>query len=243
MKIKLALDTDAVRQALAIERGAVTSATRSTLNRTAERARDDIRTEMGRVFDRPTPYTLNSMMIDYARRDRLEAQVRFKDGLGNKNRSPERWVGVQVRGGAREQKAAERRISWRRGNQPVFLVPTRFAEIDSYGNINRGQLTKILSEINALDDGNNKRDRVGKARGRRRREEYFAVFRSVPGLKPGIYQRRRTGFGNGVVPIYFFARKAPQYRQRLDFDGVARQSVERNLQAIWQDELAARRGG
>jgi hypothetical protein len=212
-------------------------ATYTTLNRTAVQVRQDEQEEMRRVLDRPTPYTLNSIGIDYANRDNLVAKVRFKDGLGNKNRCAERWVGLQARGGRRGMKASEGVLSRNvLGGRQVYLVPTKYAPLDAYGNVSRGAIVKILSSIRAL--GENSRSTTRKSRGGRRAEEYFAVYDKRPGLPPGIYRRLRTAFGNGVLPIFFFARQAPNYSTRFDFDGVARRSVQEHLQANWAAVLA-----
>jgi hypothetical protein len=212
--------------------------TYTTLNRAAALVREDEVKEMRAVLDRPTPYTLNSISIDYANRDRLKATVDFKAGIGNKTRSAERWIGVQARGGPRRMKAAEGQLSRNvLGGRPVFLVPAKDAPLDAYGNVSRGAMVKILSSLRAL--GENSKSKTRKSRGKRRQEEYFAIYNLRPGLKPGIYRRIKTGFGNAVVPIFFFARKPPTYSVRFDFDGVARRSVDQNLQRIWREVLAA----
>ena len=46
---------------------------------TAERVRDAEKREMQRVFDRPTPFTLNSLYLRGATPARLESRVWFKD--------------------------------------------------------------------------------------------------------------------------------------------------------------------
>jgi len=212
-------------------------ATYTALNRTAAQVKQAEQDEMRRVLDRPTPYTLNSVGIDYANRDNLTARVRFKDGFGNKNRSPERWVGLQARGGRRGMKASEGIVSRNLlGGRQVYLVPTKFAPLDAYGNVNRGAMVKILSSIRAL--GENSRSTTRKSRGARRAEEYFAIYEKRPGLPPGIYRRMRTAFGAGVIPIFFFSRQAPSYRTIFDFDGVAQRTVQQHLQANWAAVLA-----
>lgn len=239
----LQVNADDVRQNVELTRRQFRTVTMAALTRTAQRARSDLQDEMRRVFDRPTPYTLSSMQVEPATRDSLTAAVSFKSGLGGRSNAPEKWVGVGVRGGMRRMKRAERRLSFMRGGQQVFLVPTKYAQFDSYGNASRAQLVKILSALQALGDASQRKGR--KSRGRRKREEYFAVWTKAPGLPPGIYQRRRTGFGKAVVPIYTFARSAPAYPQRFDFEGKAQASAREQLPRIWsetQRELVQRYG-
>jgi hypothetical protein len=235
--IDIRIDTGPIEQLLDRHARRMRYVTYTTLNRTAAVVLKDEQQEMRRVFDRPTDYTLNSLMIEYAARDRLVARVRFKDGIGNQTRSPERWVGIGVRGGGRPMKASEGRLSREvLGGQQNYLVPTKFAPLDGYGNVNRGALIKILSSLRALGDASKSATR--RSRGRRRKEEYFAVYRARPGLKPGIYQRMKTAFGRGVIPIFFFAKSQPKYSRRFDFDATAQRSVDQNLQRIWQEVLA-----
>lgn len=229
------VNADEVRQGVELTRRQFRTVTMVALTRTAQRARTDLQDEMRRAFDRPTPYTLNSMQVEPATRDSLTAAVSFKSGLGAKSNAPEKWIGIGVRGGVRRMKRAERALSFTRGGQQVFLVPTKYAQYDSYGNASRAQLVKILSALQALGDASQRKDR--KSRGRRKREEYFAVWTKAPGLPPAIYQRRRTGFGNAVVPIYTFAKAAPTYRKRFDFEGKAQASARQHLPGIWSETL------
>ncbi len=48
------------------------------LTRTARHAVDELRQVMQRVFDRPTPYTLNALRVTPATRDNLTARVDFR---------------------------------------------------------------------------------------------------------------------------------------------------------------------
>lgn len=50
-------------------------ATSLALNRTAQAIRKDLRSEMERVFDRPTPFTLNSLQITSSSKTDLTAAV------------------------------------------------------------------------------------------------------------------------------------------------------------------------
>ncbi|WP_159993753.1 hypothetical protein [Roseomonas sp. 18066] len=240
MNITIEMLSKGLQEKLDTQRKRVREVTLRAVNYAAEEARDAVKREMAKVFDRPTPYTLNSVRVDYARWNNIEASVNFKQpSRASKNTPPSEWVGVQVRGGPRDLKRSERAISFKRGNRSFYLVPTRWAELDSFGNASRGQLVKILSALDSLKTRSRSKARGGKpkrSRGRRRNESYFAVFDERPGLKPGIYQRKASGFGSGVVPIYLVTRKAPTYSKRLDFDATVRRSLEMNLSRIWHEE-------
>lgn len=67
---------------------------------------DRLRDEMRVVFDRPTPYTLNSLRMVPARKDRLEARVWFKDEADGAQPASV-WIAPEVYGGPRRNKPAE----------------------------------------------------------------------------------------------------------------------------------------
>lgn len=52
------------------------------MTRTAQAVRDVQLTEMRRVFDRPTPYTMNSLFVQPATKRRPQAAVGFKEFAG-----------------------------------------------------------------------------------------------------------------------------------------------------------------
>jgi hypothetical protein len=54
-------------------------AIKNTLNKLAESTKQDAVSEMRRNFDRPTPFTLNSLFIKYATKQNLSARVFVKD--------------------------------------------------------------------------------------------------------------------------------------------------------------------
>ncbi|MGA4815434.1 hypothetical protein ACPA9J_10245 [Pseudomonas aeruginosa] len=58
------------------------------------------------MFDRPTPYTLNSLRMVPARKDRLEARVWFKDEADGAQPASV-WIAPEVYGGPRRNKPAE----------------------------------------------------------------------------------------------------------------------------------------
>ncbi|QBI77096.1 hypothetical protein [Pseudomonas phage vB_Pae_CF3a] len=62
-----------------LEQRQIPYATATALTRTAQGLMDRLRDEMRVVFDRPTPYTLNSLRMVPARKDRLEARCFVKD--------------------------------------------------------------------------------------------------------------------------------------------------------------------
>jgi hypothetical protein len=245
----------AVRQQLRANAEGIRDAARRTMNIMAMRGVRAIQEEMRRVFDRPTRFAINSLKwVEDLPGPAAEIRWRGSEEFGETARQG--YLKAQIYGGPRRQKAAERRLQRLRvGGQEIFLVPTRFAETDAYGNMSRGQMVKILSALEALGgpgqgfDGNRRAGRRG--RGRRRDEDYFAIWpgsasRQVPGgrllpnnLPPAIYRKFGEGSAAYIRPVLIFARKAPVYRKRLDPEGVVGAVVRQEMPAVWAQRLRA----
>jgi hypothetical protein len=133
-------------------------------------------------------------------------------------------------------------------------VPGRAARLDAYGNISRGQIVQILSQLRAFtgaetvsrnlvrrdgtrDKGNEsttakKALQLRNAAFRRAGGQYFAVGpQPRGGLVPGIYQRqvatrRLTGAPSPRPrPIMLFVDRV-QYEQRFDFWRAGQLAIE-----------------
>lgn len=219
-------------------------ATALALTRAAYAAKDDLRSAMERAFDRPKPFTLNSTMVDAATKKRLEARVSFRD-FAPKGVPAGRYLRAQILGGQRRLKAHERLLA-EQGYLPAgqALVPTRYADQDAYGNINPGQLVKILSALKASRDPTQNAG-TRPSRGKRKDEAYFAIVPGRPqgtagrggGLPPAIYKVIASGLGRIVVPVLVYAKALPSYEPRLDFDGVTFASIERHLPGLLGNAL------
>ncbi len=82
-----------------------------------------------------------------ARKDRLEARVWFKDEADGAQPASV-WIAPEVYGGPRRNKPAELQLR-AKGILPEgkYVVPGAGADLDRYGNIKRGQVTRALSGI------------------------------------------------------------------------------------------------
>lgn len=201
------------------------------------------------VFDRPTPFAINSPRVFKAGKNRPYAEVFLKDAprLGQKH-----YLLPQVEGGARPAKTFETLI----GNQATRLVPGRSVQLDPYGNAPRRLYGAILAQLGRFRDP--LQNQTPESRGKRKRRKDRGgfgkgdFFRVNPGqqgraahLAPGVWERVETGFGSAVRPV-FVEIGAAVYRQRLPFYDVAR----REFLARYETELArqirktlAKRGG
>jgi hypothetical protein len=208
-------------------------ATALAMTRTAQYAQQALAAEMSRVFDRPTPRTLNSTYVRPATKAVPIAQVKIKDE-GPSGIGPVKWLLPEIQGGSRSLKGFERLLE-RAGILPSgwWVIPAQGANLDAYGNVSGGTITKILAQLQALRDelDNEKRDVRAKRDRTRKQGRYFAVIPDRPPsnhLKPGIYERMGTTKAARLLPIFTFTSKAPRYGRRYDFYAVGeRASRER----------------
>ena len=221
------------------------------LTRTAKDVKADQRTEMAAVFDRPTRFTLNSLYVKPATKQDLLARVWVKD-----SERPTHYLLPQISGGNRPLKRFEEmlvRRGWMLSSERA--VPGEGAKLDSYGNISRGQIVKILSQLQAFYLAGSDANATGSKRStsKRRREAYFVSTgvgthpfgkRSWKrGLKQqtlprGVWVRRPDGvLGSKVSPVLIFVKGA-KYRPRYRFDEVAQATVTRVYAGHARDAVA-----
>ena len=239
----MAFRIDAVRQNLLasikpIERlflteKKVNQAMAGAITLTAVNVKDRLVQEMKTVFDRPTPWALRSMYATKAAPNRLFARVWLKDDFGLGGPSAAYYIEPHISGGRRSAKGFEQTL--RHGNRNVlgpdrFAMPGAEARLDRYGNMSRGQIIQILSQLNlqrtaGFDRGISNDPKKRKAAIKRAGGRFF---HAVIGGTEGIWQREFGG--NRVKPILIFT-KAPQYKRRLEFQKVADVEARNRLEA------------
>lgn len=215
------------------------------------------RTEMGRVFDRPTAWVQKGIRYKKARPDALSGQIDL-DFWGNKQGvAVDRVLAAEIDGGERRAKRHE--VALRRiGVLPdgMFIVPGEGAKLDAFGNMQAGQINQILSFFSAFGEVGYKANMKEKQRSRlkagsksRMGFEYFAV---TPGTKrtwgrangklgshkmaPGIYERVYLAHGTAIRPVMLFV-KPPRYAKRYDFYGVSGDTAEATFGQAYDDYL------
>jgi hypothetical protein len=197
-------------------------ATMVALNRTARRVKVEMREEMTRVFDRPTPYTLNSLMTHMATKRSPSAEVFIKDEQYG-GTPPAKYLGNQIYGGTRHAKSHElalRRAGILKGN--MYAVPAKDVALDKYGNIPSGKIMQMMSALGAAERSAGYQMNITRASLARhpKRARYFTI-----GSPPiGVFTRQ----GGVMKPFIMFVR-SPHYTQRLDFFGVGKRVVEEHL--------------
>lgn len=246
--IRIKVDTRDVERALQQLGRKAPAALADALTKAAYSARKAVQGEMKTVFDRPTPFTLNSMYVSRATPTRLEAKVDFKD-LEAKSVATNRshYLTVETFGGVRPLKQFEAALQ-RVGAMPEGwrAVPGPGAELDSFGNMKRGQITQIMSWLGAFKEvgfqaniTDKSRKRAMKGTRSRRGFAYFAVTGRDPRtrhLAPGVYRKTRTAWGWAIKPIVLFVPGA-RYARRLKFFEVGTAAGQRSLQTTLDNLL------
>lgn len=243
-----------------LEREQLPYAAMLALTRTAQVVADDLRKEMQVVFDRPTPATLNSLFIQPATRQKMEAKVWIKDGTSagpgggrvgqsgswGKGRAAIKWLTPEVYGGPRDDKGVEAMLR-RRGvlAQGQYVVPGEKLPLDRYGNVSRGTLNQMLSGARLFTQEGYNANATGSKRSRTKGhgQRYFVMFDSN---RNPFAVAERTGKGRSGLRVVLAFTRRPTYRKTLDWFEVAERSAEAALPIEFEkamaQALATRRG-
>lgn len=209
---------DQVEKALAdLGPNQVPFATSLALNRVAQLAVNTIRTQMNIFFDRPTPYTLNSLTVKYATKTKLTARVEHKLDAG-KGTPASKYLRPEIEGGSRNQKHSEKVLCRLVGMPDGYLIPGAGAPLDAYGNVRGSLITQILSALGGLSESGftGNRTKASAARKGAALKEYFVInANNARGKKPGIYRRDSTR----IVSIFFVVPKV-QYEVRYHMEDI-----------------------
>lgn len=230
MKLSVEINTSKLTRDLQLwQKQVVPLAIAKALTFTAKAVQRELQAEMGRVFDRPTRFTLNSTYIKAATPQTLEARVKIKDEA-LKALPAIKWLSPQIYGGYRGPKRSEMLLR-SRGilGADEFIVPGAAARLDAHGNMSRGQMQQILSRVGASRDAlSDAYGRVRKAKGQAYSETYFYLREPHGRLRArGIYRRvifPGTGLSK-VEPVLMFVKR-PRYRRRFDFFRIAEQTFQ-----------------
>lgn len=226
------------------------------LNWSIEDAKVAVQEEMRRVFDRPTDFTINSPQTHWSRKqdDPMVAWVTIKDWGSteggtveiqsntrvNKGTPAAAYLKPQIEGGGRGEKRFE---FWLRSSGYLpsgwFAVPAREAPLDAYGNVPRGFLVRMMTDLRSFTGEKSGLNRKpGRRKGAKATNAFFAVKPGGPKqtahLKPGIYWRLP---GRMLVCVFVFVTKV-QYQKRLDFQGVAERAAVEAFQRHWPNAWA-----
>ena len=228
MEVTITVDLKKVTKEIDGAKRQVLFAAAKTLTQIAKQTEAATRETMRREFDRPTPWTLNSLRTLPATKTKLEATVKLKDDAA-KSLTAAKALKHQVEGGQRANKKSEAAL-WRIGllASSEMTVPGEAAKLDQYGNMSKAQINQILSWFQAFGEQGYKANstaatRAKKAKGtRNKRGKRFYFKRDRPGR--GIYEATATSWGSAIKPVLMFVRKGT-YTQRIDIEQIARKQM------------------
>ena len=245
--LQIEVDVDDVlgRQFSALEKKNLDFAIVQASNKVAFEVRESWKRAAGRIFDRPTPRTLNAALYSKATKQKPYAEI-FLHDAASKGASPAKYLRAQVEGGDRRPKGMES-LLMSAGLMPRdgSAVPGNDAPRDQYGNVGSGQVRKILSQLRAGQDAGKTANETDEGRGRRLKRQrkrggggsFFLVQKQRGRLRPGIYERIGSGQGGAVRAMFIFSRKAV-YDARYDIFGIAAKEWNTLMPFYFERELA-----
>jgi len=204
----------------------------------AERVKTALETEIGVVFDRPTPLIQNGLRI-ISDRPSLAVRLGWKDIFGKNEPTVEhrgqlyadavsRTLIPQIDGGVRPPKPSERTLraaGLLRSSE--WLVPSRTAPVDAYGNIPGSVMAKIIADLGGFtrsgtsaNTGGAKRQyilgKVGTTRG------IFRIEGGADNLARGRWSL-----------VFLITTRAPVYRPRFKFY----ETAQKTFAAVYPGEF------
>jgi hypothetical protein len=235
------------------------SLTAKALTQAAFRVQDKTYAQMRSKFDRPTPFVMKGLRVKPAEKTEfpMEARVFVKDfPISGHNSFSDQYqsglaniIGHQFGGGRRQRKLLEARLQ-QRGliTASEYLVPGKAAKLDSYGNISRGQLQQILSQLYIRQSGYDNLP-TGSKRSKRNVKRAGEIFWStgIKGyatnqghngtLSKGVWLR--TNGGRSLKPLMIVVKR-PNYKQRIDMQSIADEVMAKDFPALFNKALEAK---
>lgn len=183
-------------------------------------AKTELPNAMRSSFDRPTRWTLNSLAIEPATRDKLSARIFVKNEAAG-GVPQENYLLPGVDGGARREKGFERSLRYAgllgAGER---VMPGRQISLDANGNISRTLIQSINVWAKSGAGRTAKASGKGAQRVKAQNPRGYFLF-GKPGGTRGVAQRS----GSLVMPVLVFTQRQPVYRARLDFTGIAERTA------------------
>mgnify|MGYP003347940546 CR=1 FL=1 len=191
----------------------------------------------GRYINNPTPFTLNSTYVRFARASDLTTEVGFKQ-FATKGTPAGRYLQHLVTGGPREAKRSEMRL---RSSGVIggsrFLVPTGVTplKLNQYGNLPASAYTQVLSRLKAFNTAGATQNvsRAAASQAKRQQRDYFVG--RPGGLPEGIYARVGRRPKGGGLPrgfhTVFYITNQPNYRPTFPIPSILNAAYERTFQA------------
>lgn len=195
-------------------------------------------------LDRPTATTMNSLYVKAAKKGNPEARTFFKDAWTS-GVPADTYLQQAVKGGRRPHKRFEKALIAKGLMQPgQYAIPAPSA-LNQFGNVPRGTIMKVLSGLGAAETVSGvQANATGSKRSKRKgnADKYFAG--EVDGTQ-GIWERKKTAFGDAVRPVFIFSDSEPEYRVIVPFykiaDNIVKANREREFASAMDQALSTAR--
>lgn len=212
-----------------------------TINHVANIAAKKVRDAMSKVFDRPTPYTLNSVYVLPAKVVSTEAfaYISIKD-WPDKGIAANKYLSPQIYGGGRNLKRSEEALM-RKGFLPtgsLATAPGKGMKLNAYGNIPGSTMVSILSGLGAFSEAGyiaNRAAKIAKKSKSKKKPRQFAVFDPPGAGVLGIYERYGTDMRK-IKPLVAFV-KIPNYKPRLRFHQIILDEYHEKFARLFLEKL------
>ena len=201
----------------------------------AKAADSKIRNDMSRYIDRPTPFTATSTYVTFANPNRLRAEVGFKQ-FATKGTPAGVYLSAMARGGDRSHKRSETVL--RTGGaigSSQYIVPLRAWQGDPYGNVPRGTMSMVLSQLKAYRGDRSYLNASGSARSQRKRQTAGQFFMSRSGR--AILYRPPGGGRDTTETAFMVLDDAPNYERRFPIVALLNAEVAREYPRLIESSL------
>ena len=192
---------------------------------------------MSRYIDRPTPFTQRSTYVSFANPNRLSAEVGFKQ-FAAKGTPAGKYLSAMARGGDRSHKRSESVLRYAGAiGQDQFIVPNREGGWpgDPYGNVPRGTMTMMLSQLKAFGGSLSYMNASGSARSQRKRAQAGQFFMSRSGR--AILYRPPGGDSREVEVAFMVLDDAPNHERRFPIVRILNEEVDRTYPQLIRSSL------
>jgi hypothetical protein len=201
------------------------------LTRTAYNAKELIKQRLPGILDRPTPWTLNALYVVSAKKDQLWTTLEYRQ-WASKGTPSGRVMEHHAYEGPRVRRSKRSEVLLRQKGvlkSDEYLVPSRLAKLNAYGNVPGSYMMKMLSSLQAMTSTS--QNSTAKAK----KTAFFATRRSGTVV---IYERR----GKTKIRPVFIGIGTPHYKAVFDMDGLIEiafnRTFEYNLQAAMEQASA-----
>jgi len=195
-------------------------------------------------IDRPTTTTLNSLYVKPAKPGKPEARTFFKDAWTS-GVPADTYLQQAVKGGRRPHKRFEKALIAKGIMKPGQYALPAASALNQFGNVPRGTIMKILSGLGAAETVSGvQANATGSKRSKRKgnAQKYFAG--EVDGTQ-GVWERKKTAWGDAVRPVFIFSDGEPGYQVILPFykiaDNIVKANRVREFQSAMDTALATKR--